>query len=189
VRPLAGPLLGRGRAICARAAFAAPRTCPSSQRCLNPHLPSARRLPRPSDATDASPPSDRRQRVTDDVVGDTARVSLRRSSLTPVAGGPVAAGEAQVPRRTSSCSGGEGGRAPRRGATGDARRGEGEAPPRRGGSSARRVCHADAGPRSDVGLRSARRGTAVEIVLLLVLVLVVIVVLGQSRWRSSVVFS
>ena len=72
VRPLAGPSLGRGRTICARAPSASPRTCPSSQRCLKPHLPSARRLPRPSDATDASPPSDRRQRVTDDVVGDTA---------------------------------------------------------------------------------------------------------------------
>ena len=83
VRPLAGPSLGRGRTICARAPSASPRTCPSSQRCPKPHLPSARRLPRPSDATDASPPSDRRQRVTDDVVGDTADAAIAFRCAAP----------------------------------------------------------------------------------------------------------
>ena len=71
VTPLAGPSLGRGRTICARAPSAAPRTYLSSRRCHRSHLPSARRLPRPLDATDASPPSVRRQRVTDDIVGNT----------------------------------------------------------------------------------------------------------------------
>ena len=136
VTPLAGPSLGRGYAIRARAPSATPRTHLSSQRCYRPRLPSTRRLPRPLDATDASPPSVRRQRVTDDVVCDTADAAIASRCAAPrwpLAGGPTAT---QGHQRTLIVLRRQGGtRVAARG------KGNGGCAPRRGGSSGRRDGH------------------------------------------------